>query len=368
MLKRILPLLALFLILSSGTALSAVNPIIGSWGYTHLQHNGTGDVNYAWSSTKYGELTYLADGTGSDIFRYGDNDQIALTESFTYTTGLNPDGSVSVTHVYNGGIKKVRRFIVSDDGQMMVMDGIDDTTNQRFNVLVKMDKTKTYSNTDLAGEYYIAGYEKDPVFANFRTWSGISTYDGAGNYAFTGTVQENGNITAIQGPGTYFVDGDGQILYDEVPSINSPGGARLSGNNKLITENPGMYSSFFHMKKGDRAYSNADLAGTWALVGFGDDSGTSFNAELGTMTCDAAGNCNFNFLNQRDGSLSYDIGPSLINVAADGSFGASIGDLIPAYAFAIGNDGNAIMLNGQLRFHSPLAQGNIRGREMRPVR
>lgn len=40
------------------------------------------------------------------------------------------------------------------------------------------------------------------------------------------------------------------------------------------------------LKKQDKIYSTADLAGTWAIAGFGDDQGTSFHSEFGSVTCE----------------------------------------------------------------------------------
>ncbi|MBI5098214.1 MAG: hypothetical protein HZB30_03110 [Nitrospirae bacterium] len=107
------------------------------------------------------------------------------------------------------------------------------------------------------------------------------------------------------------------------------------------------------MKKGDKVYSSADLAGTWAISGFGDENGNSFNAGFGTMTCNVNGNCTFSFKNQRNGSIEYESGSKTFSVAVDGSFGKSFGKKVPYYAAAIGNNRNTIIVNSSFQESDP---------------
>lgn len=350
--KILLPVLALLMVFSSYSAgYGAANSIVGTWAYSRLRH--INPPTESWS-IKNGELTYNADGTGSDTNQYNNAGAVGtLTEAFTYSAASNPDGSVTVTHTYPTGLKRMRRFVVSDDGNMMIMDGAENLLNQRLRALIKRDPARTYSNADLSGEYYIAGYEYDQNGGQqgfYSAWSGIHFCDGAGTYTNTATLNSDGNVFSTVFSGPYAVSPDGSILYDSTPKAGY-----MSGNGNLLSITPGLwllgnpdYTTFFGVKKADRPYSAADLSGTWALTGFGDDNGTSINSEIGTMTCDAAGNCNMHLLNQRDGNLSYDIGSAVISVAPDGSFGTSLGDLAPAYAGAIGNNGNAIAFNVSL--------------------
>ena len=99
------------------------------------------------------------------------------------------------------------------------------------------------------------------------------------------------------------------------------------------------------MKREARTYSNADLAGKWIVAGFGDSAGTGFGTLIGAMHCDSSGQCQVAIKSQFNGSIIYDIGPSVTKtVAADGTFGLSYGPSSPPYAAVIGNNGNTLYL------------------------
>lgn len=131
----------------------------------------------------------------------------------------------------------------------------------------------------------------------------------------------------------------------------------LTGNGKVwILPNPDALDNWcttVGIKRQDRTYSTADLEGTWGVAGFGDENGTSFNADFGFMTFDADGNYSYNFANQRDGTFTTETGTGTFLVSADGSFGESVTPGAPYYAGAIGNDGNIIIFNMSFDRSSP---------------
>jgi len=76
------------------------------------------------------------------------------------------------------------------------------------------------------------------------------------------------------------------------------------------------------------------------------------------LSCDSNGNCTANLKYQRDGAVTIVTETiPVLAVQADGGFGASLGASTPAYAGAIGNDGNVVMINTS--FRDPLTTRTI---------
>ena len=330
------------------------SPLIGTWGYGRLRHKS--DDTWA---TKSGKITYSSDGTGVNTYQYNDNGILGSgTESFTYSVDLNQDGSMIVIYTYPDMTTETRRYVLSDDSKMLIMDGTDLPDRQRFRVAIRMDTSKTYTNADFSGDYYGIGYDYDSEGTNWPGYyvadSLIANANGSGIMSETHTFNADGIITTFSWPPhSYSVNPDG--------SVNVGSNAFLSGDGKLIvgasSNKTESWETVFAMKKGDKSYCPADIAGTWVLSGFGDDNGNSFNATFGSMNCDSSGNCNFTKKNQRDGNVTYESGTALLTVDNDGSgsFGTSLGDLAPYYAGAIGNNGNSILMN--VSFDSTGPQG-----------
>lgn len=321
---------------------------VGKWGFMSLRHNN----DNTWRN-RGGTITYSPDGTGTRAYTQNDDGEInTVTETFTYIATTNSDGSIIITMTYDsdGRVRK-RRFVVSDNGNIMLKDGIyiindgeQKFDNQLINIFIKLDTSKTYINADFSGDYYHIGYD---AFVgsdtNYMAWSGVLTADGSGSYFGNSTLNEDGTILTDTESGTYSVNSDGSVIWDSI----AEGSSYLTGDGKLfILSNPGNADEgAFAMKKGDKTYSTADLAGEWAIVGFGDEYGTSFNAEFGSMTCDSSGNCTFSLKNQRDGNVTYESDSETLSVTSDGSFGSSLEAGAPSYAGAIGNNGNTIIFN-----------------------
>ncbi len=122
----------------------------------------------------------------------------------------------------------------------------------------------------------------------------------------------------------------------------SGNGNVLLGGGSYMAGAADTWANYIFLKKGDRIYSTADLAGSWAFSGYGDSNG-SVRAESGTMTCDAAGICNINGNRLLDnGTTATFANTATLSVAADGSF-ASPGSVVPLGA--IGNGGKTLIWN-----------------------
>jgi hypothetical protein len=348
------------------------SPIVGTWGAASLQYENQPKVWYAEAA----KATFYADGKG--LLEGVKNDGInqpgqrikQFTEPFTYTVAPNADGSINLTINMGQGAFQ-NRIVVSDSGNMAIQDGTGDPAWEKLQVMLKIDTGKTYSNADLNGDYYFLGFERnvagaaDPPSGNgsYMAISGIHTFNGAGTYSYSGKA----NSVKLDG-GNHIWDDSGKA--GQAYAVSADGGmtagsgafqGAIAGNGKIFGGS-GSYSSdnwmaYLFMKKADKTYATADLAGKWAVVGFGQESEAGkpmlFMSEIGTFTCNTTGVCAFKFKQRRsDGTIAFDTGNVNLTVSADGSFGASLPGGV-AFAGAIGNDGNTFMVNSSFNASEP---------------
>lgn len=352
-------------------------PHLGTWGTAALQRSSD-DTWYAESSM----VIFKADGTGFVIGRHNENGMIGdHAEPFTYTISANADGSYTFSLTF-GAETKIKRVVVADNGSMAIMDGTDDPARVKLTVMAKVESGRIYRNADLSGDYYSVGFERnvdnvvDPPGGNGRTMaiSSLTTFSGTTDGQGQGTYTYAGKANSV------FTNGSNGVWDDVGDTIRQyavlPDGSMMAGNGAFlgglgaggnIFGGTGSYQSnnwlgYFSMKKGDRAYATTDLGGKWAIVSLGQDNKTTepqnigFTAQIGTMTCNAIGQCSLKFRDRRstDGSTNINTSNAMLNVNADGSFGASLpGGGAPAYAGAIGNSGNTILFNGSFDAAQP---------------
>ncbi|MBI5453773.1 MAG: hypothetical protein HY956_04010 [Deltaproteobacteria bacterium] len=325
---------------------SQVPGLAGTWGYQIIRHD---PVN-GWY-VELSEAVFNGDGTGSITGYWNNNGTLGSgANDFTYAAFENADGSFTMATNIAGDVNAAR-WVLSDDGNMIVTDGTEmfGSTAQGLMSLVKLDGTTVFTNADFAGLYYTIGYGYKTTEASYRATSTLTTADGAGSLDVHGTRNNNGVIG----------DGPAMVTYDVLGAkVNLSSGTALyiSGNGNIAavadTFNDYDYEGGFFMKQ-ESGYSTFSIEGTWAIAGFGDDNGTSYVAEFGTMTCAAAGACTLSLKNQADGVVSSASSSMNIAVAADGSFGASLSQDAPPYAGAIGNGGNTLMFNVSFDSASP---------------
>lgn len=318
---------------------SEVSGLAGTWGYQTILH----DPVDGWY-VELSKATFNIDGTGSITGHWNNNGTLGSgVKAFTYLTAANPDGSFTMNIDVSGSVNAAK-WVLSDDGNMIVTDGTEmfGPTDQGLMSLVKLDGTTALTSADFSGQYYTLGYGHKAAEASYRATSTSSTADGAGTLDVHGTRNNNGAVDASSAMVTYEVQGEKINLSNGTALI-------LSGNNSLAVVADAFnyydYEGGFFMKR-ESGYSTLSIEGTWAITGFGDDdNGTSYVAAFGTMTCTSAGACTLSLKNQADGATSSASSSMDIDVAADGSFGASISADSPVYAGAIGNGGNTVMFN-----------------------
>ncbi|MCX7634524.1 MAG: BACON domain-containing protein, partial [Syntrophales bacterium] len=364
-------------ILQGGTT-TIDHPVVGVWGAAWLQYENSPKIWY----TEATRATFFPYGTGvlQGIKNDGINDPgqriKPFQTAFTYTVGTNPDGSSKLT-VYGNGIEEGAqefRAVIEPNGTMGIIDGTYDPAWETLRLLVNINPNKTYSNADVAGEYYYLGFERnvdnagDPPNNGNGTYmviSGVATFN-----ATNGTFSDywTANSVKLDGSNYIWTGNDANIPY----SVGATGNIWIGAANKfagavagngLFFGGAGSFQgnnwwSYVFLKKGDRSYTTADLAGKWALVSFGQDnqspSSPSLLAQIGTLTCNTAGACSYKLRERSsDGTVRINTGNVNLTVNNDGSFGASLGTGFPNYAGAMGNDGNTLVFNTGLKISEP---------------
>ena len=248
------------------------SPLVGTWGMQSLHHLNNG----SWA-TESSKITFNNDGTGTLIYRRNENGTFSSgTENFTYTTESNPDGTITIWYTKEGQTQaEPTKVVFSADEKVIVIDGTADTSKQEFSVLVRIDTSKTYSNADLSGEYYTIAYghcafSEWPVSS--EAFSGIFNFNGYGSLTATETRNGDGTIFIDEYSETYSVNTDGSFVNRELP-----GTAYLTGEGKVFinpnNESTDSWENYVGIKRQDKTYSTADLEGTWAVAGIGDDHG-----------------------------------------------------------------------------------------------
>lgn len=325
------------------------NQLVGTWGYINLDH----DIEGTWESSA-GKIIFNADGTGTQTYTENNSDNggtvQSLFKNFTYSITPNQDGTITLQMTYDGETSPPRRFVLSDNGKMMMLDYTDVLDSNEMTVAIRMDTSKTYTDADLNGDYYGIGYEYngDLIFNNpgfYNAGSSIQSYDGNGEFSLLRTLNSDGAIFTDSVIAPYSVNADGSFVFGYGDVNGYIGLSGLFVNSHPTVNNHWRFG--FSMQREDRTYSTPDLGGTWVLTGFGDgNEGNSFGSAFGKMTCDSIGNCNAFLKNRKDGEIINEaVDFRDIFVEQDGSFGYFPDSISPNYAAAIGNDGNTVLLN-----------------------
>jgi hypothetical protein len=342
---------------SAGNALASVSgsfttisPVIGTWGGAWFEHLGEGGFQAEEES-----VVFNSDSTGSSSYqrKSSDGSLSAGTDSFTHTTATNADGSFTLTRTNTQTqASESSKAAFSDDFEAFLIDAtaLAEGGYYRQGIMLgaKTDPSKTYSNSDLSGNYYLIRYAYGSAPSHAMT-SGYATFDGWGGYTLSYSSDTDGTYANGTTSGSYSVASDGEVTVDSVLT------GYLSGDGLVLAAVGAMDSSsswetLILLKRGDRAYAtSSDTLGAWALSCYGDDGGTSYWTTFGVLECDGIGGCTSNVKTQRDGVITYNgsAGISIAGVTSDGNFtsypyqGASS----PNYQGVMGNDGYMTLLN-----------------------
>lgn len=354
--KRLCCFVALIIcILFPAAVFADISPkLVGTWGFAQ--------VKYYYDTTWYtetGTIIFNSNGTGTLNVKKNDGGTLKTqTRNITsYSTVANNDGSISVTLTIEGQGALIKRFVLSDDGKMFLEDSTVDITGLSMLIAVKLDTARTYANSDFNGSYYSISYEHDSSGgffnpAHFIAYSHIDTFDGVGGMLSDHSWNADSSLGSVTGiPNTYWLNPD-RTIQTSSNYVGYGSGDLKIGVGAAPTVNT-TWQIHGTIKKGDRTYSTADLAGTWVSVAFGDEDATTFHSAVGLWTCNSGGNCAVSHKFQKNGVFSYGIDGLALTVSPDGTFGGSLSASSPAYAAAIGNNGNTAMMNWSLDTGDP---------------
>jgi hypothetical protein len=181
----------------------------------------------------------------------------------------------------------------------------------------------------------------------FASELGTITFDGAGNYSWSGIRNNSGTPTAVGGSGTYSVDADGRLALDIGPSGNVLAG----GSTFVLTSTSGDVVEMGVGVKLAGGYGNASLGGSYGVAHYYADStpgppstialevprtpysetvavpfpAYAFNTEWRTTTFDGAGGYTWSGTRNRGGVTSPVSGGGTYAIAADGALTLSNG-------------------------------------------
>ena len=175
----------------------------------------------------------------------------------------------------------------------------------------------------------------------FSTELGTITFDGAGNYSWSGIRNRGGVPGAVSGSGTYTVAADGTLALDIGPS----GSVLAGGSTFILTSRSGEVIEMGVGVRKSGTFDNASLSGGYALASYYSDAaagppntisinvsripfsstvnvpfpGYALNAELGTLTFNGAGSYTWSGTRNRGGVSSAVTGSGAYAVATDGT-------------------------------------------------
>ena len=175
----------------------------------------------------------------------------------------------------------------------------------------------------------------------FASELGTITFDGAGNYSWSGIRSNGGTPTAVSGSGTYGVDADGRLALDIGPS----GSVLAGGSTFVLTSTSGGVVEMGVGVKLAGGYGNASLSGSYGIAHYYSDANAgplstialaisrtpysstvnvpfpayAFNTELRAATFDGTGGYSWSGTRNRGGIVSAVTGSGTYAVAGDGT-------------------------------------------------
>ncbi len=307
--------------------------------YAFRDEQGTvtfdGAGNYSWSATRnVAGLTTPVSGSG----------QYTVTADGTMTLDFGAEGTVLA-----GGSTFV---LASTQGAVIEMG-------------VGVKKVGTFGNAGFNGSYAVAVYYSDATagppgtinlnlsktpynntftvpFPGYALNSELRTmtFDGAGNYAWSGTRNTSGASIPTSGSGTYALAADGTLTLDTGLAGNVLGG----GSTFVLATPNGQVAMAVGLRKGG-TFSNASLGGRYAVAYHYSDAsagpantininipGTpysnsldvpfpayAFNSEVRSIMFDGTGNYTWSGSRNKGGVSSATSGRGTYSVAADGA-------------------------------------------------
>jgi len=208
----------------------------GQTNFTNADFSGIYQVVSVTSTADSGSsLTLTADGAGSYSGSLVQNNAGVITRSVVSGTySVAADGALTITPAsgspLSGGI--------SADGRTLVLSQLTAGQPSAFAAGVKQEQTNL-TNADVVGTYDIFNYGR-----YFVEWWNLS-FDGAGNFNVTTTINDGQTISSRSGKGTYAVAADGTLTVNFISSscsergcgrLTFTGGVSSNGNTLVLAD------------------------------------------------------------------------------------------------------------------------------------
>ncbi len=277
--------------------------------------NGGGNVG---SGAVSGTYTVAADGTLN----------ISPARTSTITGGLSADGNTLVSS----------QMAAAGFGTPDVRVGI-------------KHGQANFTNASLKGTFTAVRYDYSSMGDSGGLWN--VTFDGAGNFTGTDTLNNAGTVSSGVVSGTYTVAADGTLTISPTGSSTITGGLSADGNTLLTSQtNAGVSPEVLvGIKHGQANFSNGNLKGTYEVVIY-DDISVGDNGSLLTLTFNGAGVVTGTGVQNSGGLVSSVAVSGTYTVAAEGTLTISGVDLGPLTG-GLSVDGNTLVASQTTSGHSP---------------
>src|SRR6266404_1734178 len=277
--------------------------------------NGGGNVG---SGAVSGTYTVAADGTLN----------ISPARTSTITGGLSADGNTLVSS----------QMAAAGFGTPDVLVGI-------------KHGQANFTNASLKGTFTAVRYDYSSMGDSGGLWN--VTFDGAGNFTGTDTLNNAGTVSSGVVSGTYTVAADGTLTISPTGSSTITGGLSADGNTLLTSQtNAGVSPEVLvGIKHGQANFSNGNLKGTYEVVIY-DDISVGDNGSLLTLTFNGAGVVTGTGVQNSGGLVSSVAVSGTYTVAAEGTLTISGVDLGPLTG-GLSVDGNTLVASQTTSGHSP---------------
>ena len=211
-------------------------------------------------------------------------------------------------------------------------------------------------NANLKGTYKVIEYRYEGgIFEGLGDAADLFTltFDGAGSFSGTDMLNKTGGVV-VSNPisGTYALAADGTLRIVRVGSSLigslSADRSRLVLSQTISGKAPAVAVG---IKQGQTNFSNADLAGSYAMVDYGYDSAGDI-VTLSTVSFDGAGNVSGTGTQNISGTISTQAYSATYAVAADGTLTVSPTNGSPMTG-GLSADGNTLVISQMTSGKSP---------------
>ncbi len=332
--------------------------LLGKWGYIVLGKGGKG--SWFGYKTEAGTINFNEHYTTENNYKESADrcpNQYYCMESAreTLSYSVGEGGVILIGETLQCFLSESKTVILCDGTTGMERSG-----EKFFVAALKLDTQTQYEDSALLGEYFTAYYEKDLLGVERgknRLGSVIGTIgsseDGLEITSASGWENDEkggGNIHEVRfGPIPLEFNPDGSFQLGEFAT----GYLGLQRNMALVSNPSQFYPDLgddfaVHvlLRKHDRDYSQQDLSGRWAFVGFGDKAAQTYRAEIGIINCDSSGSCVFSSkVTPVNGTSKFNVATRTITVYQDGGLnGFHLSTNKPHISGAIGDNGNTMIL------------------------